>query len=139
MSALAVHVAATWALVGLIWVVQLVIYPSFAFLGSPELPAFHDAHCRRITWIVAPLMGVELLSAVVLLAEPPEGASAAVMWAGAALIAVNWACTGLVSVPLHARLVSRQRPEVQARLVVTNWVRTASWSLRGVLVALLLP
>jgi hypothetical protein len=136
---LELHVASTWALVGLIWIVQVVIYPSFAHVGSSDLPVFHVAHCRRITWIVAPLMGVELVTGIVLLTDPPPGIEQPLLWFGAALMVVNWVCTGLVSVPLHGRLVGRDRATVQARLVATNWIRTVVWSLRGVLVLLFLP
>lgn len=132
-----VHIAATWALVGLIWVVQLVQYPGFAHLGARELSAYHQAHCRRITWVVAPLMGVELVTGVVLLADPPAGTSAALL-VGAALMGVNWVCTAAVSMPLHGRLVGPDRERVQASLVRTNWIRTAAWTARGVIVLTLL-
>ncbi|MFT6364052.1 MAG: hypothetical protein ACJAZ8_002475, partial [Planctomycetota bacterium] len=35
------HLALTWALVGLIWTVQLVQYPSFALVGEAEFAAYH--------------------------------------------------------------------------------------------------
>jgi hypothetical protein len=128
---LALHVASTWALVGLVWIVQVVIYPPIVHVGSRELPAFHEARCRRITWIVAPLMGAELVTGIVLLTDPPPGAEPILPWLGASLMAVNGWCTGQVSMPLHGRLVGRDRTAVQAPVVATNWIRTVAWSLRG--------
>lgn len=135
---LLVHVASTWALVGLIWMVQLVVYPGFADVGDAQLAGFHEQHCRRITWVVGPLMGAELFSGIALLSEPTPGASVTLLWVGMGLIALNWLCTGLVSVPLHARLRVRDRARVESRLVSTNWIRTLAWTVRGPLVLLLL-
>lgn len=129
-----VHAAVTWALVGLIWVVQLVQYPGFAAVGPREFAEYHAAHCRRITRVVGPLMGLELVTLFYVLSAPPASASALVLWGGAALLAVNWLCTVLVSVPLHARITGRGRVAAQTRLVATNWIRTVAWTLRGVLV-----
>ncbi len=127
------HAAATWALVGLIWIVQLVQYPGFARVGPRELGEFHEHHSARITLVVGPLMAVEGLSAALLLETPPAGVSTELLWAGLGLVGLNALATAFVAVPLHRRL----RPgaiAVQRRLVRTNWIRTVAWTARGVLV-----
>ena len=121
----------TWALVGLIWTVQLVQYPGFAYVGEAEFGSFHQHHSVRITWIVAPLMVSELASGLALLWFRPPGVSQLALWMGSALIGVNWACTALVAVPLHKRL-NGPNAKAQTALVATNWIRTAAWSARGV-------
>lgn len=128
---LLVHLALTWALVGLIWTVQLVQYPSFAYVGASEFADFHDHHSRRITWIVAPLMGGELLTGLALFWAGPEGLSAGLVWTGMGLIALNWAWTASVAMPLHTRLSGRA-PRLKQALVRANWVRTSAWSARGI-------
>jgi len=130
LALLLIHAAATWGLVGLIWTVQLVQYPGLARVGAAELPAFHEHHCARITWIVGPLMACELATGLALLAWRPPAVPLQLVGSGLALIAVNWACTAFVSVPLHARLTARA-PGVQRSLVATNWIRTAAWTARG--------
>ncbi|MFT5153966.1 MAG: hypothetical protein ACI841_003973 [Planctomycetota bacterium] len=130
MNLLLLHAAVTWALIGLIWTIQLVQYPGFALVGANEFPAYHEHHCARITWIVAPLMAVELATGLALHWDRPAGLSGAMIGTGLALIAVNWAWTAFVSVPLHRRLSGRVL-QVQAKLVATNWVRTVVWSARG--------
>lgn len=125
------HAAATLCLVGLIWNVQLVQYPAFALVGGRELRAYHAAHCRRITWIVAPLMGIEGLCALRLAFAPPAHVSALALWCAGLLLAINVLSTALVFVPLHGRLIGPERDEVQRRLVRANWVRTLAWTARG--------
>ena len=134
---LLVHAAATWGLVGLIWTVQLVQYPGFALVGAPDFSRFHEHHCNRIVWIVAPLMALELLTGIALIWETPAGLTGFDLSWGLGLIALNWVCTAFVSVPLHGRLRPRGHWTIRT-LVATNWVRTAAWSARGVWVLFVL-
>ena len=129
---LLLHAAVTWALAGLIWTVQVVQYPGFALLGDVEFPDFHTHHSARITWIVGPLMLVELLTGLALFPVRPPGVGSGLLWTGLVLIAINWAATAFVAVPLHAELARGVR-RAQRRLVLTNWIRTVAWSARGVI------
>ena len=124
------HCAATWALIGLIWNVQLVQYPAFLLVGATEFARYHEAHCRRITWIVGPLMGIELLTGAALWWERPAGFTDLLAAGGLVLIAVNWLATAFVAVPLHGRASGRDEA-VRRALVRTNWIRTVAWTLRG--------
>jgi hypothetical protein len=124
----AVHAAATWALVGLIWTVQLVHYPLFAQVGTEAFRSYHARHTQQITWIVAPLMAVELLTAALLVAR---GAREPWLLASLAPLAFNWISTWRVQIPLHDRLANGFDTDVHRRLVATNWWRTAAWSIRG--------
>ncbi len=124
------HVCATWALVGLIWIVQVVQYPGFADVGPREFAAFHERHCARIGSLVAPLMLCEAATGIALLAAPPTGMTSALWWSGACLLALPWLATASIAVPLHRRLAAGDLAARRA-LVTTNWVRTAAWSLRG--------
>lgn len=133
------HAGATLALVGLIWVIQVVQYPLFAAVPSAGFLAFHQGHMRRITWVVAPLMLIEAATAVLLLVESwraPEGPIAHLLTplaVGAALLVVIWIVTFAISVPCHERLSRGFDPMVHHRLVRTNWLRTAGWTVRGLL------
>ncbi len=70
-SVLALHLAVTCALVGLIWFVQLVHYPLFAAVGEAGYPDYQRRHVRWTTVVVAPLMLVEAATAAWLAAAPP--------------------------------------------------------------------
>lgn len=135
---LVVHGAATWAMVGVIWMVQIVHYPLFAAVGTAQFADYERSHQLRITWVVAPLMAIELITAAWLVAAPPAGVSRWVLWLGLALVVVNWGATALVQVPLHERLAAGFVATAHAQLVATNWIRTIAWTLRGGLAAWLL-
>ena len=125
----AIHHAATWSLVGLIWTIQLVHYPLFSEVGSAGFVAYHRQHTRRITWVVAPLMFAELVTTGVLLFWGSRE-----LWLLASLVPLgfNWVSTALVQIPLHNQLALGFDLSVHRKLVATNWWRTIAWSLRGV-------
>lgn len=124
----------TFAMFGLIWLVQLVLYPAFAYIDATRFRKFHFLHTQRITFIVGPLMCVELATSLgVFLLQP------GVLWgAGLALTLVIWLHTVFVSVPVHNRLAISESDEARAndidRLVRTNWFRTIAWTFRAALV-----
>ncbi len=124
------HFAVTWALVGLIWTVQLVHYPLFAQVGSESFRRFHQRHTTQITWIVAPLMFIELSTMVWLLTNGASG-----WWLVGSLVplAGNWLSTWRIQVPIHTKLEAGFDVGVHQRLVATNWFRTVAWTSRGLL------
>ena len=126
----------TLAMFGLIWFVQVVHYPLFLAVGPQQFPAYEAAHAGRTTYVVAPLMLVELATSVLLLLPRfrPSGVSAAAAWTGALLVAILWLSTALLQVPLHNRLQAGYSPELIGKLVATNWLRTAAWTARAILV-----
>lgn len=120
------HLTSTLVMVGVIWVVQLVHYPLFLGVGAAGWAGYAAQHSARITLIVGPAMLVELATAVLLVFYRP---AALPLWSvvlGAALVGVLWASTAFVQVPLHNALTSGFDPDAHARLVGTNWVRTAT-------------
>lgn len=125
---LAFHAALTWALVGLIWVIQLVHYPLFAGVGRSEFRAYHAAHTRRITWIAGPLMLAEVGSAALLLAT---GLTHFWFLVSLVALAIVWASTWLQQIPQHRRLARGFDGEAHRRLVRTNAVRATAWTVRG--------
>jgi hypothetical protein len=130
-TVLLANLAATLVMTRVIWFVQLVHYPLFALVGPGGAVAYEREHTRRTTWVVAPAMGVEALTAVVLALRPPDGVPAWLAWAALGLVGVAWLSTWLVQVPCHRALSRGPDPAVARRLVRTNWVRTAAWSLRA--------
>jgi len=134
---LVLHAGLTWFLAGLIWTVQLVHYPLFAQVSRETFLAYERRHTARISWIVAPAMGGELLSGGWLLLAADAGARGPLVL-GAALLIVVWASTFLVQVPCHRVLGRGFDPAVHGRLVRTNWLRTATWTARSGLVGWLL-
>jgi hypothetical protein len=134
MTLLLVHAAATLAMFGVILIVQWVHYPLFRHVGAADYATYQAEHMRRITWIVAPLMGTELVTAGLLAWGPPSPVPAWAAWTGLGLVGVIWGTTALVQVPLHAALTDGFDPAAHRRLVRSNWVRTVAWGLRAALV-----
>lgn len=130
---LLVNLAATLYMTGLVWFVQVVHYPLFGQVGKPGFAGYEAAHTRLTTFVVAPPMLVEALTAVLLLSVRPRFAPTAAMAAGTALVALLWLSTFLVQVPRHGVLAAGYNARAHSVLVATNWLRTAAWSARAVL------
>ncbi len=131
MAVLLANAASTFALTGLIWTIQLVHYPAFRYIAEPQFIEFEAFHQRQISWVVVPLMLVELATAVALFAWRPILIPLYVAQAGALLVAAIWVCTFAVQVPLHSRLTQGYDRAAIDALVNSNWIRTALWSLRA--------
>jgi hypothetical protein len=129
-----VHLGATLYLVGVIWIVQILHYPLLENVGESGYAKYHNRHTSRITPVVAPAMITELLTAVYFVFVSLERINARYFWFGLALVLIIWISTFLVQVPLHEKLGASFDAGVQQRLVRTNWIRTAAWTLRGALI-----
>jgi hypothetical protein len=128
---LVVHLAVTAALAGLIWTIQLVHYPLFDHVEEAKFVGFEQRHSWRISLIVGPLMGAELIAAVIVVWERPPYVSAALAIAALVVLLVVHAATVLFSVPAHAVLGRGFDADAHRRLVQTNWIRTVGWTARA--------
>lgn len=128
------HLAATLLMTGVIWFVQVVHYPLFADIGKAGFSSYEQRHTALTTWVVGPPMFVEAATAVLLFWFRPAGILTWQLGSGLALLAIVWLSTAFLQVPCHELLSKAFEPSVHERLVVTNWIRTAAWSLRALLV-----
>lgn len=128
------HVASTLTMLGVILIVQVVHYPLFGHVGEASYAAYQSEHMARITWIVLPAMTVELATAAALAWWQPLGLPGWAVWTGLALVAVIWASTALIQVPLHSTLTHGFDADAHRALVLSNWIRTAAWTARSALV-----
>ena len=122
---MALYTAINGGLTVLIWLVQIIIYPGMHGWEKARFAALHRVYARRIACIVGPLMLGQAALALRQMASTPGAAEAVQL----ALIAVVWGVTILVSVPLHRRLSGGYDDQAVNRLVASNWLRTAGWSL----------
>lgn len=135
MALLLVHAVATAVLAGVVWTVQLVVYPSFLRSGpTPAWPAVHAAHTRAITAVVGLPWAVQGGTLAALLLR--DGPDPLLLLTGALALATV-VVTVAVSVPLHERLGRAYDEAAARRLVRTNWLRTGAWSGGAVCAALL--
>ena len=80
---------ASFGLVVLVWLVQVIIYPAFAEIAPERFARWHAGYTRAVTWVVAPLMlgQVALLGRLLVVRPSPWG------FAAAAMVAVAWVAT----------------------------------------------
>lgn len=125
------HALVTAALAGLVWTVQLAVYPLFDGVGPERFAAFHRRYLRAITCVVAPLFAAEAVTAALLWWQGVRGP---LFLGSLVLIAMIWAITFAVEVPLHRRLSRGYEADAQRQLVLANWARTLGWSARAVMI-----
>jgi L-cystine uptake protein TcyP (sodium:dicarboxylate symporter family) len=119
----------TSILVGLIWTIQLVHYPSFNYIDSQTYKSFQSFHVNAITPLVAPLMIIEMLFYVLSLKFDFYLKKIHYIIIFTLLMTI-WLCTAFVSVPLHNALQTGKDSILISRLVGTNWIRTFAWTLK---------
>ena len=133
-----INVASTWFMVGLIWLIQMVHYPLFGYVGKKEFGTFHKKHKILITPVIGIVMIVELVTAVIIIFQIPKGIPNWMAIVGIILLGVVWFSTLLLQIPYHNKLTSKFDESVLKMLVKTNWIRTICWSLRGIIVLMML-
>lgn len=124
------HAVATLFLAGLIWTIQVVHYPLFAHVGDGFV-AFHTRHSTRIAWLTAVPWAVQGVTTAALLLWHPTGVDRWLVWLTAGAAAVTVAVTVVLSIPRHEALGHGFDATAHRALVVTNWLRTAAWSVGG--------
>ncbi len=132
---LLLNLTSTWAMVGLIWMVQVVHYPLFMKVGPERFSEYCQDHQRLTTYVVMPLMFAELITTVLLWFYRPTGVPTTWIVAGIMLVSLVWASTFLIQVPVHRTLLLGFDAQACRRLVMGNWIRTVAWTLRGWLAA----
>lgn len=138
-KAVIIELVITSILVGLIWVIQLLTYPSFQHVDNLNYSQFHIHHVQSITPLVAPLMIAEVLILLNSLFYKNYPLSNEVILS-CILIVIIWLMTAFISVPIHNKLVLAKDNALIEKLILTNWIRTLAWSLRlGLLLKISFP
>lgn len=137
MASLYIHLVATWAMVAIIWFVQISHYPLMHYVGKGQMMEYQKANLRKTAWVVFPFMRAELLSGFYIYyfsLLPKE----ALFYVAFFLILFIWAYTFLVVVPIHLKLKKEPTDASIKKLIFLNWPRTILWSFRGMILAFLL-
>ena len=135
---LIVQAIASAAMCGIIWFVQVVHYPLFGRVREAGRE-FAAENQRRTQGVVIPFMLAEAVAAAAIAWAPPVNLPRPLAIAGLVALAILWLSTMFVQMPLHARLAREgHAPALVDALVRSNWLRTAVWTLRGVLAAWML-
>ncbi len=132
------NVVSTLFMVGLIWMVQVVHYPLFNDIGEGSFVLYQRRHQRNISYIVGPVMLIELATAIILVWCPVGGIDQSFVYIGIGLVVLIWLSTAFIQVPCHEKLVKGFDQAAYTWLVNSNWIRTFAWTARGALVTWML-
>jgi len=127
------HLVSTLLMIGVIWTVQIVHYPLMALVGDERFVAYEAAHAPRMAAVVMLPWAVQGITVAGLLLAPPAGVAAGLVWAAGTAAALPVLVTVAASVPAHRRLARGFDAAVHRRLVATNWLRTAGWTIHGII------
>lgn len=124
------RVAVDFGMLVLIWLVQLIIYPSFEFSDKETFAFWHQRYTGLITLVVLPLMLGQLALTGYQLTQERSWSTITCM----ILIVFCWVVTFTLSVPAHNQLQSSgNKIETVTWLVRTNWLRTIAWTASAVI------
>ena len=128
-----IHLFSTLFMTGVIWFAQAVHYPLLGRVGKEAFAAYEKENTQRTGWVVIPVMTAELTTALLLLWRQPEFFLPFYAWLNAGLLAAIWVSTFALQGPYHHRLTRAFDPFTHRSLVKTNWIRTAAWTIRGII------
>ncbi|WP_026755957.1 hypothetical protein [Sediminibacter sp. Hel_I_10] len=115
-----------FGLVVLIWIVQLIIYPSFKFYETQDLIKWHKIYTRRLGMVVMPLMIAQLAIYGYLIFQVQTWFNLF----GSVTVLLLWLSTFFQFVPLHNKISDHNySKETLNALVKLNWIRTGLWTL----------
>ena len=125
---LIIHTIATSVMVGVIWTIQLVHYPSFHFIELNKYTTFQRFHMSRISYVVIPAMLTELFTLILIIISMDQIDT--LVLASAILLIFIWLITAVFFSGVHQKLTLGYDQTVVDKLVKLNWGRTLLWTLR---------
>ena len=114
-----------FGLVVLIWMVQLLIYPSFSHLPPNALLKWHSCYTPNMAMIVMPLMFGQLIAYTIQVFQVQTVFSIC----GMLVVLTLWISTFLQFVPLHQDISTASFTDKTLDLLVSrNWIRVLLWT-----------
>ena len=123
-----IHLIATSMMVAIIWIVQILHYPTFLFINKKQYTDFQQFHMNKISYIIVPIMAVELFSGLGILFIIQEQQIS--FYVSFALLILIWMITGLLFTKYHSYLSKKYNEETILQLIRFNWIRTLFWTIR---------
>lgn len=110
----------------LIWIVQLIIYPSFLYFEKQNLFKWHTKYLAVFSRIVIPLMFGQLIIASIQVFKLVTMETVVSLL----LVLLVWISTFIQFVPIHNKISKNEASDTFLKQLVTkNWVRTILWTL----------
>ncbi len=115
-----------FGLVILIWLVQLVVYPSFLYYNTDNLVVWHRKYTSLIGYIVLPLMLLQLGITMYQITH----ATNLYTISSIVIVGLIWIATFTQIVPIHNTISKGTVSDrILFSLVKKNWTRTFLWTI----------
>ncbi|WP_031428166.1 hypothetical protein [Flavimarina sp. Hel_I_48] len=110
----------------LIWLVQVIIYPSFRYYSKRNLKRWHKKYMQVSAILIAPQMLGQLIITVLQCYDDQNSYTTMSL----IILIILWAHTFYQFVPLHNAIKTAEKTsEITLKLVNYNWWRTILWSM----------
>ena len=99
------HLISTSMMVAIIWIVQILHYPTFLFIDKERYTEFQQFHMNKISYIIVPLMLGELISGLSILFTVENVQFS--FYVSLSLLILIWLITGLFFTKFHSKLTKK--------------------------------
>ena len=123
-----IHLIATSMMVAIIWIVQILHYPTFLFIDKKQYTGFQQFHMNKISYIIIPIMAVELFTGLGILFIIQK--QQIPFYVSLVILILIWVITGLLFTKYHSDLSKKYNKETILQLIQFNWIRTLLWTIR---------
>ena len=118
-------------MVGVSLITHFVTYPSFKLIKSNTFSEFHKSYTKKMLFIVAPVMILELISSLLLVIfDVSDNHTEIGLLITLTLI---WLLTFFNIVPIHNKLTVNYNKGLNQKLIKLNGLRTILWILKLIL------
>ena len=105
---------------------QFITYPTFLHIDKDKFSEYHRKYVNNISFIVAPVMLIELLTLSLIAYFSSEFLIIKSLF----LLLVIWLTTFFIMIPSHNRISKSFNKKEIKSLINYNWVRTILWSFK---------
>ena len=113
------------AMLVFLWIVQIIIYPSFKEVAKDKILLWHKNYQTKVSIIMGPIMLIQIYMITIDFIY----SSSTLSTIRFILLIASWVLTICISVPLHKKIESNdERENSIERLIRTNLLRTFTWT-----------
>ena len=113
------------AMLVFLWLVQIIIYPSFKNISKESFLNWHKSYQTKVCLIMGPIMLLQIYGITIDLIDT-IGPITLIRFV---LLILSWLLTVMISVPLHKKIESNNDLEQSIdKLIKTNVPRTLTWT-----------
>ena len=113
------------AMLVFLWLVQIIIYPSFKKISRESILSWHKSYQTKVCFIMGPIMLLQIYGITIDLINSVSPMTVIRF----ILLTLSWLLTVMISVPLHKKIENNNDLERSIdKLIKTNAPRTFTWT-----------